>query len=271
MATALNFMNDNEALEPDPPDAVDVARRAAILKYQFVYVAATPPRHVIAPVMEQWSSAEQEQFAARLEAERLRFIDELRANGLWEDTSPSERAGFEQPASAISDRQMINTSWRAEAVHCLAWALRLVDHLPDYDTQSDPEIVMPLIPTGDLASYCRSASLRDRAAIDRAREIAELWHWRRRTRQLQRDGNQPRAGEPTLDEIVREVAPRMVADGMLPNVIDEDFPVLGRAYRDLSEDEWTMAGSIAMERHFALNWLCGYAPGNDWDETPTDT
>jgi len=26
-----------------------------------------------------------------------------------------------------------------------------------------------------------------------------------------------------------------------------------------------------MERHKALNWLCGFAPGNRWDETPTDT
>lgn len=31
------------------------------------------------------------------------------------------------------------------------------------------------------------------------------------------------------------------------------------------------ATSIIMERHFALNWLCGMAPGNRWDETPTDT
>jgi hypothetical protein len=30
-------------------------------------------------------------------------------------------------------------------------------------------------------------------------------------------------------------------------------------------------GSITEERHFALNWLCGYAPDNDWDATPTPT
>jgi hypothetical protein len=29
--------------------------------------------------------------------------------------------------------------------------------------------------------------------------------------------------------------------------------------------------SATIERHFALNWLRGYAPGNEWDETPTDT
>ena len=48
-----------------------------------------------------------------------------------------------------------------------------------------------------------------------------------------------------------------------------DFPAFGKAYRNLSEDEYEQATSIAMERHLALNWLCGY--DSDWDETPTDT
>lgn len=264
-------MEQDEHIEPRPPEAVDVLRRAVIIKYQFVYIASTPPPHLMAPVAAKWAPADREKFAARLEAIRRRFVDELSASGLWEDTSPSEREIFERPPSEISDRQRINTSWRAEAAHCLAWALRLVDDIPDYDTQTDPKIVMPLIPTTDLASHSRSAPLRDRSEIDRARDIAELWHWRSRTRQLQEEGYAPRPGQPSLDAIVREVAPRMVADGMLPSVIDGDFPVLGRAYRELSPNEWATAGSIAMERHFALNWLCGFAPGNEWDETPTET
>ena len=51
--------------------------------------------------------------------------------------------------------------------------------------------------------------------------------------------------------------------------IGGDFPVRGKAYRDLSEDEYNQATSIAMERHRALNWLCGYS--TDWDRVPTDT
>ena len=43
------------------------------------------------------------------------------------------------------------------------------------------------------------------------------------------------------------------------------------SYRDLTDEEWSSIRSIAFERHFALNWLCGYAPDNRWDETPTDT
>jgi hypothetical protein len=264
-------MSDEDEFVPDPPDAADVMRRAAIMKYQFVYLATTPPPDLIARASQAWAPGERDQFVQQLESARRGLIDRLRADGLWEDTSPSERELFEQPRSAITERQMINGSWRAEAIHCLAWALGLVDEIPDYDTLTDPEILLPLVPTEDLAGCIRSSTLRGATEIERAREIAELWHWRSRTTRLQEDGYTPRKGQPSLDTIVRTVAKRMAADGMLPTAIDEDFPVLGRAYRDLSEDQRATVQSIAMERHLALNWLCGHAPGNEWDETPTDT
>ena len=53
--------------------------------------------------------------------------------------------------------------------------------------------------------------------------------------------------------------------------IHDDFPAKGKAYRDLTADEWSEVRSVCAERHYALNWLCGYAPGNDWDHTPTET
>jgi hypothetical protein len=45
--------------------------------------------------------------------------------------------------------------------------------------------------------------------------------------------------------------------------IDESFPVNGKAYRELSTQEWSEVRSITVERHFVLNWLCGYAPENE--------
>ena len=53
-------------------------------------------------------------------------------------------------------------------------------------------------------------------------------------------------------------------------IADEDCAAFGKPYRELTEDEWQMTTSITVERHFALNWLCGYAPNNRWDDTPTD-
>lgn len=46
--------------------------------------------------------------------------------------------------------------------------------------------------------------------------------------------------------------------------------VFGRPYAEMDPDQWDIVRSITMERHFALNWLCGYPPDNDWDQTPTD-
>ena len=45
----------------------------------------------------------------------------------------------------------------------------------------------------------------------------------------------------------------------------------GKAYCDLSAEEWANVTSISTERHFALNWVSGLAPQNRWDETPTAT
>ena len=264
-------MEDEDDLAPNPPHAADVARRAAIIKHQVVYVMSMPPPQIVAEISRTWTQDERAQFDNDLEKGRHRVIDGLRSCGLWKHTSPSERQIFEQPVRDLTEQQRIDTSWHAEAVHCLVWALDLFDEIPGYDIQTDPDIILPLISTSEVTEFCRSTTLRERAEIDEAREIAQLWHWRSRTRELQQQGYKPRKGQPSLDTIVREVALRMAASGMLPGTIDEDFPVLGRAYRDLSEADWVMVRSIAIERHFALNWLCGYAPGNKWDETPTDT
>lgn len=252
--------------ELNPPLPVDVARRAAILKYQFIRVATTPPEEIVAHMSAAWSPADRDAFHATLERHRTDIVDALRADGLWEDSSLSERRIFECPASALTMQQRVNTSWRAEALGCLAWALGLMESLPAYDTQMDPERIVPLIPL-EAASFI-GATLRPHSEIETAREVAELWHWRSRTRRLLEEGRSPRE---ELDSIVRGVAPRASEGGMIGPPIGEDFPAFGKAYRELTPEEWASAQSIAMERHFALNWLCGFAPDNEWDETPTDT
>jgi hypothetical protein len=59
--------------------------------------------------------------------------------------------------------------------------------------------------------------------------------------------------------------------GLLEQIIYEDFAVWGKAYRDLSSDEWSEIRFLSLERHRAFNWLCGYASSGDWATTPTDT
>jgi hypothetical protein len=108
--------------------------------------------------------------------------------------------------------------------------------------------------------------------------LAELWHWRSRTRQLieagevyQGGASAAAAGLHTFDDIVRTTSRFAAEEKQIDPPIDEDFPAMGKAYRDLTNNEWNDVRSITVERHLALNWLCGYAPKNAWDETPTDT
>jgi hypothetical protein len=80
-----------------------------------------------------------------------------------------------------------------------------------------------------------------------------------------------RAGIKTYDDIVRATAKMACKRGTIRDIVDDDFPIFGKAYLAASEKECLLARSIAMERLFVLNWLCGHAPEGRWDDTPTDT
>ena len=195
--------------------------------------------------------------------------DWLERDGAAGYQSTREREAFRRPIDAWTDRDLIDASWRTESLGVLLWALSVYDELPPYDAQFEdvPENVPLLEP---VEGFLEAISLRSTDEIARARDLAELWHWRSRTTDLQADDEFKRRNpELDLDEIVRETARVAGEHGEIPEPIDEDFPAFGKAYRDLSTDEYAEVTSIAMERHFALNWLCGYS--RDWDETPTDT
>ena len=81
------------------------------------------------------------------------------------------------------------------------------------------------------------------------------------------DGFKPKSTD--LDSATRLAAARAYDEGSIPAPIDGDFPAFGKAYRALDAEHAGELGSAAVERHHALNWLCGR--GADWDKVPTDT
>jgi hypothetical protein len=263
----VDMESEDEALHQ--PGSAHVARRAVIVKQLHSHALTVPPRDILDTALSQLSPTERDEFLAVVQGRHRELLDALRRTGLWEDTTPEERRIFEVDPADIDERDRINVSWRAESLGCLAWSLGLVTDLPPFDTQFDPEALLAVIPDG-VADFVKGARLRDREVIEEARELAELWHWRSRTRQLQEQGYEPKPGQPELSVIVASASAHASAEGIFVPIAD-DFPAFGKPYRDLSSDEWAQAQSIAMERHFGLNWLCGFAPDNDWDETPTDT
>ncbi len=189
----------------------------------------------------------------------------LRRENLADALSTNERHLIAKSLADWSKRESIAAGWRSETAGTLLWALSAYEEMPPYDGrfESLPSLVPLLAPT---SGFRTTASLRSPEAIGGARDLAELWHWRARTRQLRESG---RGGDNDLDAIARQAAALSHAEGGIPTPIDGDFPFDGKAYRDLDADEYALASSIALERHYALNWLCGYA--EDWDRTPTDT
>ena len=241
------------------PRDEDVARRLLCLGAVVSRAVAAEDLRTVTDVEEL---AEMEEFLRDLDG----WLDE---EGLRAHLSAEERDFFTTPLENVTEHTIVQLSWRAESAGVLAWALQLVDRLPPYDEQfSGTGDLLPLAEPID--EFLRGCDLRPRDEIERARDVAELWHWRARTTDLQRE--QPGLelpGDTTFPEIIGNAASAAFAAGDIPPPIGNDFPAFGKGYAALEEAELDEARSIAMERHFALNWLCGYS--EDWDETPTDT
>jgi len=241
-----------------------------ILKCMVAYAEIVPPSDFFGSASDtghETSSDMHKMLAAKAREQLLGKLGRLRSK-----LTPGERAFFH--GDEISHRQRVDASWRLEAFQTLLWSLGLAT-LPHFDTMAERSILKSF-PPENLRASLSAAALRPKATINKVRDVAELWHWRSRTRELIERGdslakNQQTATVRTFDDIVRLAVCKAHDDGVMPPPIDDDFPVLGKAYRSMSAEEWAMVHSITRERHFAMNWLCGYAPRNQWDKTPTDS
>lgn len=257
------------------PDAEDAAIRAVVLRQLVSYVFTMPTPQAVSEASLWWTDAEKRQMEKDSRKDR---DSHWAALGRFQKyLSPQEKLFSRATMDTVTDRQLIDASWRSEALVTILWALGVAEYIPPYDVQAQPGMISSFL-NAEAEEFVREARLRPFVEIDKARDIAESWHWRSRTRQLIEDGTafpddpQFRAmGFTSFDSIVRRTAGFHANDGTFNEMIDEDYPAFGKAYRDISDEEWTIVRSITMERHFALNWLCGYAPGHRWDETPTDT
>jgi hypothetical protein len=242
------------------PDAATVMRRTLILRHQLTKAIATPPAEFLSQLMKEWSAADGVAFLERSKAMNERQIVYLRTSGLWPLMTPQEQEFAAVTFQDTTPQQHADALWSAEAAGVLMWALGLIPSMPQFDTRFDESQLRPF-PQEDVHALVKGAALRPKADVARARDVAQLWHWRSRTAQLQNH----------VDEIVRVTAREAHKKGDIPTPVDGDFPAHAKAYRDLSDLERSQMMSIAMERHRALNWLCGFAPQNRWDETTTGT
>ncbi len=203
---------------------------------------------------------------------RFREVSEwMGREGIDAMLSPSESALADLDLGSWSQSQVFENVWRFEALSALLWSLNLLEPMPSYLELVDGHALLQKTPLhSGVARISSAADLRASDEIETQQEAAMFWHWRTRTEMFKRQGMSPPPGETYGATIARAVADAH-STGLVANVKDGDVEVDGLAYGELAQEAWGPIASLSVERHFALNWLCGYAPGNAWDETPTDT
>lgn len=176
---------------------------------------------------------------------------------LMEQFSDDERLLITADLGTWQQLDKATMRWRGESLGMMLWALGIVD-VPYYDTQFDVEaLLLPLDLMNPTIDFMWRATVIEGDVIHKACDLAETWHWRAIVQEKLLDN-------PEHFEDVHRVAYEMYESGNLPELIDDDFPVLSKSYHTLSDDEYAKIAAIAKERHYALNWLCGQT--DDWDD-----
>jgi hypothetical protein len=235
--------DEDEWDEPDPPDALRVARRALVL-------AAVAARGVF----EMHNRQGHTETATTVPLIR-EWVQDL---GLRDECESIEWERIITPIGEMREQEMIDSVWRLEGLAVLAWALDLFE-LPRYDTLVDVDKLLSAV--GFLhekaGTILASPKLRDQEQIDGLAEQLLAYHWRMRDFSLRpiaidfRDfGENCWFGPISVD---------------WAEIVDGDLALEGAPIVSAPDDTLGRCSSCAMERHLAINWLRG------WSETYSDT
>jgi len=108
---------------------------------------------------------------------------------------------------------------RCKSVVFLLWALGYISELPPYDQQADPELTNEL-PTEPAQILIKKAVLRPQGSVEKQRDLAALWYWRSRTRQLQESNYKfTFPGDMTIQKVTGMASAKAATDGVIPSAI----------------------------------------------------
>lgn len=179
---------------------------------------------------------------SRRDDELVRLRSLVARPDLADELEDAEHAIIVAPRGALSQRQVIDASWRIEGLAVLAWALDLRP-LGALDEESE---AVALVEAVDGVTVAALRSMGEIAALA-ARLLTIHWRlveWRVNPRPIDLAGFVERASWGPLS-----------IDGV--PLLDKDLAIAGVAFAAAPAERIRLATSIARERHRAVKWLCG--------------
>ena len=222
---------DDDSTIPDlaPPSPEKVARRAVVL-------ATISCRGVLELDSERDEAG---RFWARVSGWWSRL-------GLSDELEPHEAALLAATFGTSPRQDVVDASWRSEALAVLAWALQRAG-LPAHDEQVDPAAVGKGLGFLQEHTVLESPTLRSAAELESYANVALTVHWHLRDFSLK-----PRALDFAKFCKTAWFGP-LSLDGV--RLVEGDLAIGKLPISRAPERDVRTAMSIAQERHQAANWL----------------
>lgn len=287
-ASLARPLNSREPPTPvsGQPEAREAARRVLVLRavrsLRFSPPAETPGQ----------SSLLSPELRDALEAHRLRTLAWLQEERLLTAATTREIEALRTPTGRLTAAQSREIQELDSRVVTLLWALGEIERLP----APDPILLATALASVDVPGvgqttdrFVRTARLRPQRELRLVDDATEVWALRSRIQGVLEEQNFPSSDEITelATELRRDMAElgenpgpidsplsyyraliRYTAlwasrEGIAPDPLDGDFPVLGRPFGELEPPERERVERILEERRRTMDWLLGRAPPSD--------
>lgn len=189
----------------------------------------------------------------------LRWMTTLDLEGEFE---PQEKDLVLAPAGALSEQQVVDATWRAEGIGVLAWAVQRFD-LPPYDEFVDLSLLaeaMQFLKPG-AAQLLTAPGLRSCEELEQMRRSILALHWRLVDFRIR-----PHSMDFATFVCTAWFGP-LTLEGL--RLQKGDLALHEYSIAQAPPELYDCCASIAVERHTAINWLCGTA--ELYSDVTTDT
>jgi hypothetical protein len=123
-------------------------------------------------------------YVSEVPEEKENVIAFLKANFLWDKVSPGEEELFQK--DELTDQDVVNISWRSEAVWLLLWTIKKVDKLELPTEQVEISEIVSRLPEflTDPSEFIKTAILRPTTEILDISDLTYRLHWATRNADL---------------------------------------------------------------------------------------